>query len=171
LGRKPFVEGKKGQKNVAPKPKISPADVILKVRDIADPLCESEGLELVHVEFQRETTGWVLRIYVDKDGGITLEDCAHVSRQMGDLLDVGLENIWPYHLEVSSPGEHRPLCKMSDFEKYQGCLAAIKTGTPIEGQKNFKGILKGNSDDTVDLLMEEKTVTIPFQEIVRARLA
>ena len=156
---------------VVVKPKITPADVISKVQDIAAPLCESEGLELVHVEFQRETAGWVLRIYVDKDGGVTLGDCAHVSRHLGDLLDVGLENLWPYHLEVSSPGVHRPLCKLSDFERYQGCLATIKTRAPIEGQKNFKGILKGNYGDTVHLLMEDKTVTIPFQEIVRARLA
>jgi ribosome maturation factor RimP len=171
LGRKPFVVRDKDKENVAPKPKVTPADVILKVRDITAPLCEGEGLELVHVEFLRETTGWVLRVYVDKAGGVTLEDCAHVSRQLGDLLDVGLENIWPYHLEVSSPGVHRPLSKLSDFEKFQGCLAAIKTRAPIEGQKNFKGILKGNSGDTVHLLMEDKTVTIPFQEIVRARLA
>jgi ribosome maturation factor RimP len=171
LGRKPFVDRKKDKKHVAPKPKVNPSDVILKVRDMAGPLCESEGLELVHVEFQREATGWVLRIYVDKTGGITLEDCAHVSRQLGDLLDIGLENIWPYHLEVSSPGVHRPLCKMSDFEKYQGCPATVKTRVPVEGQKNFKGILKGNNGDSVHLLMEDKTVTIPFKEIVKARLA
>ena len=171
MGKKPFVERKKDKKQMVSKPKITPADTILKVWDIATPLCESEGFELVHVEFQRESTGWVLRLYVDKAGGVTLEDCALVSRQIGDLLDVGLENIWPYCLEVSSPGEHRPLCKLSDFEKYQGCLATIKTRAPIEGQKNFKGILKGNYGDTVHLHMEDKTVTIPFQEIVRARLA
>ena len=171
MGRKPFVERKRDKRHVGQKPKITPAEVISKVEEIAAPLCESEALELVHTEFQREVNGWVLRIYVDKAGGITLEDCALVSRQLGDLLDVGMEDIWPYSLEVSSPGVHRPLSKLSDFEKYQGCPAVIKTKVSIEGRKNFKGILKGNYGDTVHLLLEDKIVTIPFQEIVRARLA
>jgi ribosome maturation factor RimP len=150
---------------------VNQADIVATVEALTTPLCESEGLELVFIEFQREATGWVLRIYVDKDGGVTLDDCAKVSRQLGDILDVGLENIWPYHLEVSSPGEHRPLGKMSDFKKFSGHLATIKTREPIDGQKNFKGILKSTNGETVHLLMEDKTVTIPFQEIVRARLA
>lgn len=145
--------------------------MVSKVGTIAEPLCESEGLELVHVEFQRESAGWVLRIYIDKSGGVTLDDCAGVSRQLGDILDVGLGNIWPYHLEVTSPGEHRPLGKLRDFERFQGRLAAIKTREPIDGQKNFKGILKETSGETVHLLLEDKTVTIPFHGIVRARLA
>ena len=171
LGKKQVAGKKRGGDRLPQKPKVDPADIVAKVEGLAAPLCESEGLELVFIEFQRESAGWVLRIYVDKDGGVTLDGCAQVSRQLGDILDVGLDNIWPYHLEVSSPGEHRPLGKMSDFKKFSGRLATVKTKAPIEGQKNFKGILKSASGETVHLLMEDKTVTIPFQEIVRARLA
>jgi ribosome maturation factor RimP len=171
LGKKQAFEKNRGEARRPLKPKVSPADVIEKVESLTAPLCESEGLELVFIEFRRESAGWVLRIYIDRDGGVTLDDCAQVSRQLGDLLDVGLENIWPYHLEVSSPGERRPLGKLSDFVKFSGRLAVIKTREPIEGQKNFRGILKSKNGDSVHLLMEDKTVTIPFQEIVKARLA
>jgi len=150
---------------------VNLAGLVAKVADFAEPLCESEDLELVHVEFQRESVGWVLRVYVDKPGGVTLDDCARVSRQLGDILDVGLGDIWPYHLEVSSPGAHRPLGKLRDFERFQGHSAVIRTREPIEGQKNFKGILGKTVGETIHLRLEDKTVTIPFQGIVRARLA
>jgi len=171
LGKKQAAGKKRGKGNLAPKPKVNEAGIVEKVEALAAPLCESEGLELVFVEFQREGTGWVLRIYVDRDGGVTLDDCAQAARQLGDILDVGLENTWPYHLEVSSPGEHRPLGKLSDFIKFSGRLVTVKTREPIEGQKKFKGILKSASGEAVHLLLEDQTVTIPFQEIVRARLA
>lgn len=171
MGRKPAAEKKRGDRRAAPKPKVNQAEVVAKVETIARPLCESEGLELVHVEFQRESAGWVLRVYIDKSGGVTLDDCARASRQLGDLLDVGLDNIWPYHLEVSSPGERRPLSKPRDFERFQGQPAVIKTREPVDGQKNFKGILKETDDETVRLLLEDKTVTIPYRGIVKARLA
>jgi ribosome maturation factor RimP len=171
LGKKRDAGKNRGDNHPAPKSKVDPADVVVKVEGMAAPLCESEGMELVYVEFQREAAGWVLRSYLAKAGGVTLDDCAKVSRQLGDILDAGLDSVWPYHLEVSSPGEQRPLGRLSDFEKYSGHLAKVKTGEPIKGQKNFKGILKGVDGEAVHLLMEDKTVTIPFQEIVRARLA
>jgi len=171
LERKRGYDKKRAGKGETPKPKVDPGDVIAKVAGFAGPLCESEGLELVYVEFQREVAGWVLRVYVDKTGGVSLEDCSHVSRQLGDLLDVGIENVWPYNLEVSSPGENRPLGKLSDFEKFQGRMATIKLNTAIEGQKKFKGILQGVMDETIQLLMGDKTVTLPYKDIVKARLA
>jgi ribosome maturation factor RimP len=78
--------------------------VMAASKGLAGPLCESEGLELVHLEYQREPGGWILRLYIDKSGGVTLDDCATVSRQMNDLLDVHLDDIGPYNLEVTSPG-------------------------------------------------------------------
>ncbi len=158
----------KGQRQ--PKVKIDPADISAQVSKLADPICTFEGLELVHVEFQREATGWVLRLFIDKPQGVTLDDCSRVSRQLSDLLDVSLENLWPYHLEVSSPGAERPLVKLEDFERFQGCLARIKIQTPIENRKNFKGVLKGISEEMVCLLVEDRLVNIPFQEIVKAKL-
>jgi len=145
-------------------------EVIALVNTLAEPLCENEGMELVHVEYQRESAGWVLRLYIDRPGGIMLEDCARVSRQMGDLLDVRVENIGPYSLEVSSPGIDRPLGKASDYERFKGNIARIRTSMPADGQKNFKGILSGLEDGVVTLLIDDKTVAIPFQTITRARL-
>jgi ribosome maturation factor RimP len=134
-------------------------------------LCASEGLELVHVEFQRESSGRILRLYVDKPDGINLDDCASVSRQMGDLLDVNLEDIGPYSLEVTSPGPERPLAKQEDFDKFKGSRAKIKTSRPLNGQKNFTGVLKGISGKQVNLQIGEQTIAIPYQDILKARLA
>lgn len=145
-------------------------EVIALVNTLAEPLCENEGMELVHVEYQRESAGWVLRLYIDRSGGVMLEDCSRVSRQLGDLLDVRVENIGPYNLEVSSPGVDRPLGKLSDYERFKGNIARIRTSMPVDGQKNFKGILSGLGAGVVKLLIDDKTVAIPFQTITRARL-
>ena len=100
-----------------------------------------------------------------------MDDCASVSRQMGDLLDVNLENIGPYSLEVTSPGPERPLAKQEDFDKFKGSRAKIKTSRPLNGQKNFTGVLKGISGEQVNLQIGEQTVAIPYQDISKARLA
>ena len=145
--------------------------IAMQVKSLAEPLCDSEGLELVHVEFQREAAGRILRLYLDKPGGISLDDCAGVSRQMGDLLDVNLADIGPYSLEVTSPGPERPLAKQEDFEKFKGSRAKIKTNHPLNGQKNFTGVLLGISGEQVNLQIGEQIVAIPFNNISRARLA
>ena len=138
---------------------------------MVEPLCASEGLELVHVEFQRESSGRILRLYIDKPDGINLDDCASVNRQMGDLLDVNLEDIGPYSLEVTSPGPERPLAKQEDFDKFKGSRAKIKTSRPLNGQKNFTGVLRGIIGEQVNLQIGEQTVAIPYQDISKARLA
>ena len=145
--------------------------VVGLVRSMAEPLCASEGLELVHVEFQRESSGRIRRLYIDKPDRINLDDCASVSRQMGDLLDVNLEDIGPYSLEVTSPGPERPLAKQEDFDKFKGSRAKIKTSRPLNGQKNFTGVLKGISGKQVNLQIGEQTIAIPYQDILKARLA
>jgi len=142
-----------------------------EVRDLAESLCESEGLELVHVEFQAEPGGRTLRLYIDKPGGISLDDCVAVSRQLSDLLDVTLEDIGPYNLEVSSPGPERPLGRIEDFSRFHGSKVKIRTARPIEGQKNFTGVLAGVEEGQVNLTTVEKTVAIPYELIQRARLA
>ena len=137
---------------------------------LASPLCESEGIELVHLEYQRESSGWILRLYIDKPGGVTLDDCTNVSRQMNDLLDVHLDEIGPYNLEVTSPGPERPLVKAQDFEKFEGNLAKIKTVRPFDGQKNFKGVLMGISREQVKLRVGQETIAIALTDISKARL-
>ena len=137
---------------------------------LAEPLCASENLELVHIEYQRESGGRVLRVYIDRPQGIALDDCVNVSRQLNDLLDVHLDNIGPYNLEVTSPGPERPLSKLRDYEKFKGRLAKIKTLQPINGQKNFTGIIVGSIEERVSLSLNKKTVVIPFGDISKARL-
>ncbi len=153
---------------ISPEPKET---VVARVKDLIEPLCEAEGFELIHLEFRREVGGRILRLYIDRPGGITLDDCVYISRQAGDLLDVYIEDIGSYSFEVSSPGPNRPLGKQLDFEKYKGHKAKIRTAKPIEGQKNFMGILLGISDEVVTLAADNKTVAIPFQEITKANLA
>ena len=168
-----------GRKKIKAKPAESEQDVIsnkswqeivAQTKGLAQRLCEAEGMELVHVEFQREAGGRILRLYIDQPGGVTLNDCVNISRQMGDLLDVNIENAGPYNLEVSSPGTDRPLSKEIDYDRFKGNIASIKTTKPIGGQKNFKGVLSGISGGVVSLLVEDGTVAIPLQEITRARL-
>jgi ribosome maturation factor RimP len=141
-----------------------------RVWRLADPLCQAEGVELVQVEYQREHGGLTLRIYLDKPGGITLDDCADISRQLGDLLDVSLDLPAPYRLEVSSPGLQRPLGKLSDFERFKGCRAKVKTTRPLNGQKNFSGILNGVSGLEVQLTLDKGPVTIALSDIAKAHL-
>ena len=144
--------------------------VIAMADELAQPICDAEGLELVHIEYQREPAGWVLRLYIDRPGAVTLDSCARISRQLGDLLDVYLESVGPYHLEVSSPGPDRPLGRQQDFVRFRGHIARIKTAEPVNGKKSFKGVLSGFTDGTVQLWVDDKTVAIPYQQITRARL-
>jgi ribosome maturation factor RimP len=150
---------------------VNEKNIVAQVRSLAEPLCDSEGLELVHVEFQREAAGRILRLYIDKPEGINLDDCAGVSRQMGDLLDVNLAEVGPYSLEVTSPGPERPLARQKDFERFKGNRTKIKTSRPLNGQKNFTGVLLGISGEQVHLQIGEQIVDIPYKDISRARLA
>ena len=127
-------------------------------------------MELICVEYQRETGGRILRLYIDRPGGVTLDDCAVVSRQLGDLLDVHFDASLPYNLEVSSPGASRPLSGPSDYEKFKGRKAKIRTVEALDGQKNFKGTLTHIKDGVVTLTVMEKSVAIPFADITKARL-
>jgi len=144
--------------------------ILAEVWRIAEPLCLSEGLTLVHIEFQREQGGRILRLFLDKPGGIMLEDCAAFSRQLSDLLDVGLETDLAYNLEVSSPGLQRPLGRIGDFVLYKGHKAKIRTIKPIEGQKNFTGILEGLDGDNILLKGQNREFVIAFSDISKAHL-
>ena len=150
---------------------ITPEELILKVKELAEPLCASEGLELVFVECHRESIGRIIRLYIDKPGGVTLSDCTQISRQLIDILDVNLNTNWSYNLEVSSPGFDRPLGKPEDFDRFKGNIARIRTSLPIKGQKNFKGVILGFFDGFVKLTANDETVAIPYKEITKARLS
>ena len=163
----------KFKKPVRPRVRISPevtAEVIRQVEALAMPLCESEGMELVHVEYQREPNGVILRVYIDKPGGVKISDCVNISRELSDLLEVHLEIAGVYNLEVSSPGTDRPLSKPRDYDRFKGQLARIKTRQAIDGQKNFTGVLAGLTDGRIAIVCGQKTVIIPYEEISRAKL-
>ena len=145
-------------------------DIIKQVEALVEPLCDSEGLELVHVEYQRESAGRILRLYIDRVGGVTLDDCVNVSRQLNDLLDVYLDDIGSYNLEITSPGPERPLSKLQDYVRFKGRRAKIKTWQPVNDQKNFTGIILGVAEDQIKLSSNEKTVVIPYGNISKARL-
>jgi ribosome maturation factor RimP len=155
------------------KPPVPPvATLVIGVaRPLAESLCDDMGLELVHLEYLRDRGGRVMRLFVDKPGGVTLEDCAAVSRELSDLLDVRLPELGPYHLEVSSPGPNRPLSRPSDFERFRGRRAKIRTRVPIAGQKNFSGTIEGLSDGAVRLNTGRTTIAIAVESISKAHLA
>ena len=116
-----------------------------QVWKLAEPLCQAEGIELVYVEYRKEPRGRTLRIYIDKPDGVMIDDCVNISRQMGDILDVTLNDSGAYHLEVSSPGPERPLYKASDFERFRGNMVNIRLSQPIDGKDKLRGILNRNN--------------------------
>jgi ribosome maturation factor RimP len=141
-----------------------------RVARLADPVCQGDGMELVHVEFQREPGGLTLRVYLDKPDGVTLDDCVEISHQLEDILDVHAQDIPPYRLEVSSPGLERPVGKLSDFMRFKGLQAKIRMATAVDGRKNFTGLLDGVVDDQVQLLMNGDAVSLDLKDILKARL-
>ncbi|HQL89981.1 MAG TPA: ribosome maturation factor RimP [Syntrophales bacterium] len=110
-----------------------------RIIELVGPAVESEGLELVELECLRMKTRWLVRIFIDREGGATLDDCTAVSHQVGDLLNVHDLPPGPYTLEVSTPGLDRPLTRDKDFEKYRGSRVRIRTREPIDGSRNFVG--------------------------------
>ena len=145
--------------------------MIARTIDLLDPLCEAEGMELVHIECQREAGGRILRLYIDKPGGVTLDDCIHISRQSSDMIDVYLEDTGPFNLEVSSPGQNRPLGRKRDFDRFKGNRVNIRTTSSIGGRKKINGVLLGISEDVVKVSIDDQIVDIPYNEIAKARLA
>ena len=109
--------------------------------DLLNPVVESHGMELIFLECLRMPSRWVVRIFLDKEEGITLSDCSLISPLAGDIMDVHEIPPGPYTLEVSSPGLDRPLFRDRDFLKYKGAAIKVKTSMKIEGMKNFKGEL------------------------------
>ena len=170
--------GKRKQKSGASASARRPDPAVLKrqrafvdsVARLADPLCTAEGMELVHVEYQREPGGLTLRLYLDKPGGVTLDDCVDISRQLEDILDVHAQDAPPYRLEVSSPGLDRPVGKLDDFMRFMGHRAKIRLSTAVNGRKNYSGVLAGVIDEMVHLQVDGEMVSLNYKDITRARL-
>jgi len=138
--------------------------------DLLSPVVESMGFELVGVEFHGTEHHGLLRIYIDHENGIVVDDCAAVSRQISALLDVEDPITQAYDLEVSSPGVNRPLFKADDYQKFSGSQAKIKLGVALDGRKNFTGTLHGFENDQVLIEVDNETYELPFHDIAKANL-
>ena len=141
-----------------------------RVRSMADPIILNEGMELVDVEYRRESNGWVLRLTLDKEGGVTLDDCTRISREVGRSLDVEDFIQTPHTLEVSSPGLTRPLKTEKDFMKYCHRLIKVKTVDPVENRRQFKGRLLGVSENRIEIEGDGGIFQIPLSNVAKANL-
>ncbi|MFM8330785.1 MAG: ribosome maturation factor RimP [Candidatus Methylumidiphilus sp.] len=135
---------------------------------LVEPVVVGLGFELVGVEFDNHQR--VLRVYIDAEQGIVVDDCSKVSHQLSGLLDVEDPIPSNYHLEVSSPGMDRPLFKPEHFERFKGALARVQLSRPIDGRRRFKAHLLGMDGDTVLLQDGEARFAVPFESIDKARL-
>ncbi len=155
-----------------------------KVRELAERVARSYGLEIFDVQFRREASGWVLRVTIDRAGladtaakpgapadSVGVDDCRNVSSDLGALLDVEDAIDRAYTLEVSSPGLDRPLRHAGDYDRFRGRLAQVITSEPVEGQTHFRGRLQGLDAGDVVLAFESgRQVRVPLALVSRARL-
>jgi len=128
------------------------------VEALARPIIENLGLELVDVEYVREGANWYLRVYIDKDGGVTLDDCEAVNKPLSDKLDEVDPIPQSYIFEVSSPGIERPFKRPKDYIKAIGQKVHIKFYKAVDGCKTIDGILEAYNDDTVSILTEKEGI-------------
>jgi ribosome maturation factor RimP len=139
---------------------------------LLEPGVESLGFELLDVEYRSEASRNTLRLYIDQPGGVTVDDCGDVSHHVSGLLDVEDPIPEAYYLEVSSPGERRPLRKRSHFEQFAGERAKIELAHDIDGRRRFTGTLEGITEDgRVQITVDQTPVELPFSDITRAHLA
>ncbi|WP_232362481.1 ribosome maturation factor RimP [Desulfogranum mediterraneum] len=144
--------------------------IIEAIVAFAEPLLAEMELELVEVQYRREGHGWVLRLFIDKEQGVSIDDCASVSREVSAYLEVEELIDHAYHLEVSSPGAERPLKTAKDFVRFAGKKARLKLRQPIDGQKVFTGVLQGVEEQAVVLESDGENLLLELENISKARL-
>ncbi|HSW13178.1 MAG TPA: ribosome maturation factor RimP [Solimonas sp.] len=137
---------------------------------LLEPVIESMGYELVLLEFSPNTHNGLLRLFLDSPGGIGVEDCEKVSREVAAVLDVEDPITTAYSLEVSSPGLDRPLAKPAHFERFANEQARIQLVAPKNGRRRFVGWIRASNDRAVTLETEQGLVEIEYSEMERARL-
>ncbi|MYI73039.1 MAG: ribosome maturation factor RimP [Candidatus Dadabacteria bacterium] len=141
------------------------------VLEVLHPIVEENSCELVDIKYLRERGGRVLRIYLDKEGGVTVDDCANVSRELGVVLDA--YDIMPQHsytLEVSSPGLRRPLNRQSDYERFKGRKVKIKTTDPVGDRRVFSGTLLGMEGEMILVEVDGRSYSVHFGSVSWAKL-
>ena len=149
---------------------LSEENIISNIKELLEPILIEKNLELFDIEFKGLGRKGILRVYIDKEEGVTIDDCARISRELGALLDVHEVIPGSYNLEISSPGLTRPLRKPSDYLRFKGKKVKIKTVEDIGNKKVFKGRLLDFIDDTVSLETEGMNYLIPYSKIEKANL-
>ena len=142
-----------------------------RIREFAESLLPSMGLELYDIQYRREGHGWVLRLLIDRQEGITLDDCSKVSRETSDFLDVEDLINHAYNLEVSSPGIERVLRNPAECERFVGERVRLKMREEIEGQRVFIGELASIVEETLTVVTEAgENFSFSWEQIKKARL-
>jgi ribosome maturation factor RimP len=148
----------------------SERETIDKIERILTPILEEDCLELIDIEFRPSGKRWLLRIYIEKDGGVTISDCVKVNRELGRTLDIEEIIEHPYTLEVSSPGLTRPLKNINDFKRYIGKQCRIITLKQLEEKNEFSGEIVRTTEDEVEIRGKIGVFTIPICDIKKAHL-
>lgn len=141
------------------------------VEQMVTPYLEENGFELVDVEYVKEGSNWFLRVFVDKDGGIDIDDCGRISEYLSEKLDENDPIPSAYFLEVSSPGAERPLKKAEDVSRAVGKDVFVTTYEPVDGLKEFEGRLLSFDGDEMVVEVGKKRHAIPYNKVASARLA
>ncbi len=141
-----------------------------KLDAIIEPAVAALGYELVGVEFLPQGRHSVLRVYIDSEAGIRVEDCERVSHQISGVLEVEDPISGQYTLEVSSPGLDRPLFKAEHYQRFAGSEVKLRLIRPLDGQRKFRGVLHGMREDAVVIEVEGQEITLPLADIEKANL-
>lgn len=149
---------------------MKPQEVVNTVQPLLEEALAGMDIEIVDIEFKKEGGRWIFRVYIDHPGGVSHETCRVASETIGDILDREDLIVQQYYLEVSSPGLDRVLKKDSDFVRFAGRKVRVRCRQPVEGQKNFVGVLEGLHNGSVMLKIDEKNVLIPREDITQIRL-
>ncbi len=145
-------------------------DNIERIIKLIEPIVTEESCELIDVDLTSDFGQRVLRVYIDKDGGVELGDCTRVSHAIEDLLEVEDAITGAYNLEVSSPGLNRPLRLLSHFQKAVGKIVNVVAKEKLNGRKNYKGILKGVDDGDLVITIDNADFSVPLDQVAKARL-
>ncbi|VAW90378.1 Bacterial ribosome SSU maturation protein RimP [hydrothermal vent metagenome] len=145
---------------------------LTQLEELLSPVVVSLGYEFVGMEYLPQGKHSLLRIYIDKPEGVTVDDCSTVSHQVSGVLEVEDPINGHYVLEVSSPGLDRPLFKFEDFERFSGHNVQIRLQIPLDGRRNYKGLLEGVQTDgqLVDVAIDDEIISLPWDRIEKARL-
>jgi ribosome maturation factor RimP len=141
------------------------------IEDMLKDFMEQNGFELVDIEYVKEGSNWFLRVYADKEGGIDIDDCGRISEYLSVQLDEKDPIADAYFLEVSSPGAERPLKKTQDYHKAVNSHVFVTTYEPIDGSKEFEGLLLSFDEEELVIEIGKKKIIIPFAKVASARLA